>query len=513
MKPAKLSISRFGWAAAGLLFLTALFASSMFYLPETSFARQDVNFNQSTRFRIGEKLSYNISFGKFTDAGTAELFVVSRGKIGTTEAVEIRSRVKTVDLVSAAFLLLDESRTVYASPDTGLPVYVSKISQSGAMPKEIINNYLTVPTSNFDLVTLIYRARENGGAGTFPLFENEQLYTATLLSGAALRVKTEAGEFDTTTTTVQSEFLTANGVKDFRIYFTTDEARIPVMIRFMTAKGEFRAVISSISLPEPDVPTPSPTPVPAATPLPPSTPKPTPTPDVYVENRPLLPELGFSIGESLEYRVSNGGAPAGVITLSAVERKLFQNEDSLLLTVTVTSVEPGSTALRLGDGAKAQVDPDTLAPKRKESKFLTSLAGLNQTVTFDRRTGAISFGEGKPIDGPIGTHSIVSLLYAMRSFNLKPSKDPGNPVNDTRVAVFWESKPHIFTLRPSNAEEITINGEKTSAQLITIKTGHLALDALDLKVWLSTEGRVPVRFSAGTYTAELISRPPTVFRP
>jgi hypothetical protein len=94
----------------------------------------------------------------------------------------------------------------------------------------------------------------------------------------------------------------------------------------------------------------------------------------------------------------------------------------------------------------------------------------------------------------------------MRSFNLRPSKDPKNPVNDTRVAVFWESKAYVFTLRPSDPEDIAINGEKVSAQLITINTGSAQLDALALKVWLSTEGRVPLRFSFGTFQADLISQ-------
>ena len=115
------------------------------------------------------------------------------------------------------------------------------------------------------------------------------------------------------------------------------------------------------------------------------------------------------------------------------------------------------------------------------------------------------------IDAPIGTHSFLSLIYAMRSFNLKPSKDPANPVNDTRVAVFWDSRSYVFTLRPSNPEEITINGEKRSAQLITIKTLNKELDALSIKVWLSTDNRVPLRFSVGTYQADLISQTSNLF--
>lgn len=458
----------------------------------------------SSIFRVGEKLTYNISFGKIPNAGYAETYVASRGKLSGKDAVELRAKVKTLDLVSAAFFLFDESRTVYAAPDTGLPLYITSNSHDSAVPKETVSNYLTQPTSNFDLLTLIYKLRESGGIGTFPLFEGEQVYTTSFQVGPAEKVKTEAGEFDTTVSIVQSDFLTANGIKEFKINLSTDEGRLPVLIRLKTAKGDFRMMLSVIVLPEPEVPTPSPTA--ASTPKPAQTPKPSPTPPPYVENQPLIPELGFQIGELLEYRITTGGKPVGVISLNARERKLFEKVDSLLLTATITGIEPGSNAVRLGDMASVQVDPETLTPTRIESKFTSTFAGLHQTVTFDKRAGNISFGEKQTIDAPIGTHSFVSLIYAMRSFNLKPSKDLTNPVNDTRVAVFWESKSYVFTLRPSNPEEITVNGEKISAQLITINTGNNDLDALTLKVWLSTEGRVPLRFSAGAFQAELISQ-------
>jgi len=174
----------------------------------------------------------------------------------------------------------------------------------------------------------------------------------------------------------------------------------------------------------------------------------------------------------------------------------------------MTAVEQGSNLFRVGDAAKVQVDPETLAPRWMESKFASSLAGLNQTATFDKRTGNISFGGSQPIDCPIGTHTMLSLLYAMRSFNLRPSKNLTNPVNDTRVAVFWESRAYVFTLRPSNPDTITMNGEKVAAQLITVTTGNPQLDTMALKVWLSTDERVPLRFSFGPYQADLLPQNP-----
>ena len=60
-------------------------------------------------------------------------------------------------------------------------------------------------------------------------------------------------------------------------------------------------------------------------------------------------------------------------------------------------------------------------------------------------------------------------------------------------------------------ETITINGQKIAAQQIAVKTDIKELDALSLKVWLSVGTRVPLRFSAGAYQADLISETSNLF--
>lgn len=454
------------------------------------------------RFRMGEKLAYELSFGRFSNAGHAEIAVVSRGRLSGVDVIELRSRIKTFDVVSAALVLVDETRNVYVSPDTGLPLYVRKVSNARAVPKEAIYNYLKAPTTSFDLLTLIYKMREAGGAGTFTIAENEQIYNVTLAPVGAERIRTDVGDLDTNVSTVQSEFFTALGITEMRVGLTTDEHRVPAFIKFRTVKGEFRAILASITLPESPAVKPTPTPTPAPTPAV----KPSPTPDAYVENQPLLPELGFALGELLDYRVTLNNKPAGSIALNARERRRFDNQDCLVLTASVTAVAPGLPGLRAGDTMLVRVDPNTLAPKYFESRFDSPFASLNQTLTFDPKGGEVGTGGKSVVDAPVGTHTILSLIYAIRSFNLKPSKDPSNPVNDTRVAVFWGDKPLIFTLRPSGNEELTIGTDKFAAQLITITSGDPVLDKLGLRIWLGTEDRVPLRFSAGPYQADLASR-------
>jgi hypothetical protein len=482
------------------LFVFGWGATSPAYLATRSSSTEDV----PTSFRIGEKISYNVSFGKFANAAYAETFVASRGKLSGREAVEIRGRVKTLEMVSAAFFLIDEARTVYVAPDTGMPLYLVSKSKDTILPQEKVTNYLTQPSSGYDLLSLIYKARESSGAGTYPLFENDQLSTVTFLPTNAERIKTDVGEFDTVISSVQSPALTAIGITDLRINFTTDEARIPLQIRFRTEKGQFRAIVSAIALPGPqpaaDLPTPTLSPSPIAVP------RPTQIPEPYVDNRPLLPELGFQLGEVLEYGITAAGQPLGRITFNVLERKQFQNTDNLLLTATITAVEPGVSTFVLGESARTQVDPETLTPNWAAMNFTSALLGLRQTVTFDSRTGEIKFGGPQGVDAPIGTHNLVSLFYAMRSFNLRPSRNASSPVNDTRVAVFWEDKPYVFMLRPFNPEDITINGERVSAQMISINTLNPALDKLAVKVWLRSADRVPVRLSAGQFQADLISK-------
>lgn len=466
---------------------------------------QAIRTQSATQYRNGEKLTYQISFDRFTNVGYAELHVASTGKLSGREVVELRAKVKTLDFVSAAFFFVDQSRSVYVTPD-GLPLFISNTDNGGPVPQETTQNYLTTPTANYDFVSAIYKARANGGAGSFPLFEDGQQHVANFLSTVGEKVKTDAGEFDTTISTVTSEYLTAHGLRDFKINFSTDEYRLPVLFRFKKGKSEFRIILTGVSKPEP-APAATATPEPVKTPLPQTTPRPLPSPTPYIDNRPLAAELGFKLGEKLDYRVTSGGIPAGTITFATKERKFINGEDTLVLTAEVNSIEPGNRLFSQGDQIRSLVDPETLAPRSIDVIFKNSMPGLNGTATFDNRTGVIRAGASPPFEAPVGTHSILSLIYAMRSFNLTPSRDPSSPVNDTRVAVFWESRTYVFTLRPSKPEEIMINGVKMQAQMISVTTGNAQLDTLAPKVWLSnTDGRTPLRFSVGMIQADLIQK-------
>ena len=488
-------------------FACLIFAAAAFQNFQFASAQIPVKVQSAvTPFRIGERLTYNISFEKFYNAGYAEIYAVSRGKLGDKDAVELRAKIKTNELVSAAFYFLDESRTTFAASDSGLPLYTKKISNTGIEPKETINNYLVNSTIYNDLLTLIYQARNAGGSGNFNFQEDDKVYNAVFSNtGAGVKLKTSAGEFETNVSTVQSDFLTEKGITNLRINFSADDARIPVLIHLKTAKGDFRAEIASVQIVEPEaVAPPIAIPIQPPRPVPTPTPKPTPTP--YQDNQPLAKELPFALGETLDYQISTNGQMVGIITLQAKERKQIGGSDSLVLTATATGTQPNQQIFRLNDEISAQVDPLSLAPKQINYKLTGTFAPFSQQIIFDQQNGAAVGGKGMQTEIPVGTHSLLSLAYAVRSFNLKPSKDALNPVNDTRVAVFFDDKAYVLTLRPSDADVITLKDEKIPAQLISISTGNPAFDQYNMRLWLGTdEKRLPLRLLFGTYQADLVS--------
>ena len=351
----------------------------------------------------------------------------------------------------------------------------------------------------------MYQARNTDGIGTFSMQEDEKNYTINFQRTGNEKYKNELGEFETNVSTAQSQYFTDKGLSDVKINFTTDETRIPVLFRFKTAKGEFVAEIAGIQ--QPEIPA-TPTPKPINTPTPIATPKPSPTPQ-YVENAPLSADLPFKLGETLEYQISANGKYLGNVTLQAKERKKVKNQDSLLLTATVTAVQPNQQILNLNDSLQTQINPITLSPFDFNAKFNGLFNSYNQIIEFDQTLGTARVNGTNQVAIPIGTHNLLSLAYAIRSFNLKPSLIAKNPVNDTRVAVLTGTNASVFILRPSNAETLTVNDEKISAQLIFVTTGNPQIDALNLqpKIWLSNdEKRLPIRLILGSYQADLVSQ-------
>jgi hypothetical protein len=466
------------------------------------FAQETTKNESPSLCRIGEKITYNLSFNKFRDVGYAEIFCVSKGKLEEKDAIELRAKWRTSDLVSAAYYLFDESKTTFVSTETGFPLFTKRVINDSILPKEFIKNYLVNSSTNFDLLTAIYQARNLNGTGTIAFSEDEKIYSLTLQPIGSGKIKTDSGEFETTVVSLQSQYFTELGISDVRVNFSNDDKKIPVSFSVKLAKGTFIGTLASINIIEPiieDDQTTNPIPVATPTPRPISTPRPITTPTPYLENQSLSNELPFSLGEQLTFKVTSQNQLIGNVVLQANARKLENRQDSLILSASVNTT---NKILGLNDSVTSFVNPETLVPYKYEIKANGLLSKFNQTVIFDQTRGLAN----QAIQIPIGTHDILSLAYAIRSFNLKPSKVATNPVNDTRVSVIVGNNPLIFTIRPLGNETITFQKRKISAQIISITTGNMEIDRFNIRLWLSNDfKRLPLKFAFGTFQAELVS--------
>jgi Protein of unknown function (DUF3108). len=453
----------------------------------------------SSLFRIGERLTYSISFDKFQNVAYAETYVVSKGRFNGQAAIEIQSKLKTLNFVTVGVMLLDTQRTVLVSPIDGSVLFVKNVDKSAGSPSETSTNVAERAPGSFDLSSIIYKIRSASGSGSFTMFENEKVYNVSFQTVGSETVRCDAGEFSTNVIEAKSDYFAEFGITGLRISISTEESSIPVQFRVRTARGEFRAVVASIQLD-----TPNPTPAPGSTPsnVARPTPKPSSTPAPYVDNQPLN-GMPFELGETLAYSVASGPRQLGTVVLSAKERVLVNKKDSLVLTATVINENGG--LFRVGNGIRSSVDPETLSPFDLSVHFDGPLASINKSVRFDPASSKVILPSGEAIDVPVGTQNVLSLIYAIRLFNLTLSKDTTNPVNDTRVAVYWEGKSaSIFTLKPSDQAVLTIGNAKVRAQPISVTTRIPALDALEIKIWLSVdERRVPLRIVVGNYRLDL----------
>ncbi|HUF04434.1 MAG TPA: DUF3108 domain-containing protein [Aridibacter sp.] len=453
--------------------------------------------------RVGEKLTYSISFNNFDSAAYAEIHVVSRGKLEGRDAVELSAELRSVDVLSAAFYAWDEARTTFVSPDSGYPLLVKEISNTGPFPRVTSRGYLQRPATAYDLLSMIYRVRALGGAGSFSVLENERFHNFDFVISGTENVSTPAGDFETQVTLVQSSYFADRKISDFKVYFTTDDQKIPALVRYKTDKGDFEARLAGIQDLSP-VPDPTATPIPTPTPI--VTPTPVPTPRPYVDNAPLSPYLPFKLGERLEYSVLKQGVPAAKVALSASERKQYLGVDSLRLVGQVTETLPANDLFGATDRIEAWVDPVTLVPFATTLGFTGAFSEFSQQTLFDQTQGTATVQAGQPVQIPVGTHNVLTLAYAIRAFNLRPPLGAPNPANDTRVALFAGTEARVITIRPSVTEQIDVSGRKWRANLITIRTGEPQADALNIRIWLSADGRrLPLRLEAGPYRADLLN--------
>src|SRR5205085_1257289 len=460
-----------------------------------------------TPYQPGEKLTYTVTFSSFAPAAHVELFVAGRGTYFNREGVELRAHVATVEAVRAALLSINNDYVAYVDPRTGQPFHTQVIKRNPDPPPsitsgsfstdaDVINAGTSVENSaptTFDLLSALYylRMQPLAPGSTYPISAQQQnkQYQAELRVTGRETVKTPAGSFNALVTQLRVRDNSAANDYRVRIYFSDDARHIPVLVTARQRVGEIRAELASIDLVDLTPPAeiaaqPMPTPRP--------TPRPTPTPRNVEPTQ--ITGLPFQVGEPLGFKfyLGAGTQPIGIANFQVRQRGRFFNRDGILFTASLNTAGEGQRLFPVNDRISAYVDATTLLPFRTELQVQEGRHQMSGVVTIDQERGTAIVIDGKSIEVPVGTYDWVSVLYALRSFDLTPPKR-------NAVSLLINRRPRTLFINSLRRETIELGGQRIPAIQLALATDDPQGNQMNLHLWVSADKRhLPLRVTATT---------------
>jgi hypothetical protein len=489
----------------GCLLMTLALAASQAAAQRTGETFEAPPFSR-TPYQLGELLTYNVAFSNFVDAAHVELLVAERGTFFTRDGLQLRAHVETTGVVNAALYSINNDYTSYIDPTSGLPYRTQQVIREGGRTSDTTSDYnqpvgtTAIPPKfrsgeipgTYDFISVLYRLRAmplmQGGKYYFTVRSDLDEYNVELRVTGREMIKTNVGSFNTIVTQV---YVAKNSdVNDYRIriYFSDDERHVPVLITARLRSGDIRAeLVGSEFIKQPGTPTATPPPV--ITP-----PIMRPTGGNGVVGAPLPRELPFTAGEQLNFNVFLGTAtPAvGTATFQVRARARYFNRDGLLLAVKAQTSATASRIFFANDQINSYVDPNTLLPFRTELNLIEGRNRTNQILTIDQDRGNAVTDQGVAIEIPVGTHDFISVLYALRSFNLAPPKR-------NAVTILVNNRPRTLFITSLKRETIQLGGQRVPAVQISLTTDDPQADKYGLRLWVSEDRRrLPLRITANT---------------
>ena len=507
----KLAVSLTAVCLAVLLFV--LSGASAQDKPELTSAPFD-----AAAYRVGERLTYNVSFAQFVSAGHIELFVAGRGRYFDRDGIQLQAHVETSGVVNVALLSLNNDYTTYVDAATGLPYRAQQVVREAGRTTEASSEYNqpagtdAIPPKlrggdfpgTFDLLSAIYRLRAMqltvGAAHSLTVRTESQDYQAEVRVVGHSMIKTNVGSFNALVAKVK---MSGSPIYNIVVYLSDDEWHVPVLVTGRHDDGQIRAELAASELVAPTAPTVTPTPPPVA-------PNPNTsrvnTPDLSTSSGPPL-NLPFKIGEQLNYQVYLGNSPesVGSLTFAVTARGRYFNRDGLLITVTALTNGAGGRLFFVNDKILSYVDPETLLPFRTEMNLAEGKWRNTRVYTVDQDRGAVITDKNQRIEIPVGTHDLISAIYALRTFDLSPKRQ-------NAISILAISQPRTLLVNSQQRETIELNGQKIPALLLTLSTDDPEKNRLQIRIWVGDDARhLPLRIAAvtplGAVRADLVIKP------
>ena len=450
-------------------------------------------------YKIGERLTYNISFSNFPSVGHVELQVVTRGTFFGRDAIQLKAHAQTTGVVNAALYSINNDYTTYVDPDSGLPFRSEEIIRDAIKSTDSVQDLNQTAGSDaiqktfpgtYDVLSAFYRARAlpltEGGVYSFVVKGESTDYRAELKVTGHQVIRTNVGSFSTIVTQVKID---NSPLRNLKVYFSDDDQHVPVLLTGKVSTGQLTAELAGSEFIKP--------PPGAATPTPPiatATPRPTPRPTITPLPTEVLNDLPFAVGEQLNYQVFVGGntTPMGLATFQVRGLDRYFDRPGLFLTVKAQTTGAAARVFVANDQIESYVDPKGMLPYRSVLNLVEGKRRLNHTLTFNQETGSVVSDKGTRIDIPIGTHDYLSFFYAVRTFNLSASKR-------NAISILVGNKPKTLFVTAEKRESIQLGDQKIVAIPLTLTTDDPQSDKFRLRLWISDDRRrLPLRITGAT---------------
>jgi hypothetical protein len=460
-------------------------------------------------YRVGERLTYNVSFSNFISAAHVELLVSARGRFFDREGLQLKGHVETNGVVNAALFAINNDYITYVDPATGLPYHGQQTIREAARTTEIAADFnqpagtAAIParaTSGFsgtyDFLSAVYRIRAlpltEGSAYILPVRNENQNYRIEVRVAGREFIKTIVGSFNAIVSQVRLRNESQHSSYALKVYFSDDPRHVPVLIVARVSAGEIRAELAGSGF----VATPPPPPVTSPTPVASTPPTRTPLviPGTSADDNGEAEDLPFKVGEQLNYQVflPNIQAPVGTATFQVRARSKYFDHEGFLFTVNAQTTNALQKLFVASDVMSSYVDPKTLLPFHTEFAFNEGRRHVSGKLAINQDYGTAITEKGERIEIPIGTHDYLSYFYAARTLDLTSSKG-------SAVSILVNNQPKTLFITAVKRENVQIGSQTIPAIVVSLTTDDAQADKFQLRGWISDDKRrLPLRLTAMT---------------
>jgi len=471
-------------------------------------------------YRVGERLTYNVSFSNFISAAHVEFQVVARGTFFGREGIQLRSHIETTGVVNVALFAINNDYITYVEPQTGLPFRSQQVVREASRTSDTSHDFnqpagLGIPSElstgeaagTHDFLSAIYRLRalplSEGSTYYFSVRAENADYHAELKVTGREVVKTNVGSFNVLASQVRITNNSAANNYRLRIFFSDDERHVPVLMTARHPAGEIRAELAGSEFVTPPIQKHPPliannplTPTPQNPALVPGDPVIEPTQPSAEEGKGdgHLDSLPFKVGEQLNYQVflGNIAQPVGSATFQVRSRSRYFDHDGYLFVAAAQTTNAAQRLFSANDRITSYVDQKSLLPFRTELNLSEGSRRLTQILNVNQDYGAATSDKGQRIEIPVGTHDYISFFYILRTFNLAPPKR-------NAISILVNNKTKTLFVSALKRETIRLGSQSIPAIQLSLTTDDSPSDKFQLRAWISDDKRrLPLRLTATT---------------